>query len=214
VFTHDSVGIGEDGPTHQPVEQVASLRLIPGLDVWRPADQLETAVAWQQSLSRRDGPSALILSRQALPTAASVAQRGDVAKGGYVLREAPADRRPQAVIIATGSEVALALHAQQRLLAEHDIAVRVVSMPCTRRFDAQGEAWLDLVLPPTLPVVAVEAGHPDGWRRYTGRAGAVIGISRFGESAPGGVLMKHFGFTADAVMAAVRQRVSALSLTR
>jgi len=214
VFTHDSVGIGEDGPTHQPIEHVASLRLIPGLDVWRPADLLETAVAWQQSLSRRDGPSALILSRQALPQAASAAQRADVAKGGYVLKDAPADRRPQAVIIATGSEVALALDAQQRLLDEHGLAVRVVSMPCTQRFDAQGDGWLDLVLPPGLPVVAVEAGHPDGWRRYTGRSGAVIGISRFGESAPGALLMKHFGFTAEAVMAAVRKRVAALALTR
>ena len=213
VFTHDSVGIGEDGPTHQPVEQVASLRLIPGLDLWRPADALETAVAWRAALSRADGPSALVLSRQALPIAASAELRAQVAKGGYVLRDAPLDRRAQAVILATGSEVGLALQAQQRLLAEEGIAVRVVSMPCTQVFDAQGEGWRDLVLPPTLPVVAVEAGHPDGWRRYTGRAGAVIGIARFGESAPGGQLMQHFGFTADAVMAAVRQRVAAAART-
>jgi transketolase len=211
VFSHDSIGLGEDGPTHQPVEQVASLRLIPGLDVWRPADALETAVAWVQALQREGadaGPSALILSRQALPVAAVAAQRAEVARGGYVLKEAPAGRRPQAVIIATGSEVGLALTAQARLLDEEGIATRVVSMPCTQRFDAQDPAWHDAVLPPALPVVAVEAGHPDGWHRYTGRSGAVIGIARFGESAPGGTLMAHFGFTADAVMAAVRRVVA------
>jgi transketolase len=211
VFTHDSIGLGEDGPTHQPIEQIASLRLIPGLDVWRPADALETAVAWVQALQRVGadaGPSALILSRQALPIAAAPAQRADIARGGYVLKDAPADRPAQAVIIATGSELGLALAAQARLLADEGIATRVVSMPCTQRFDAQGEAWCDAVLPPALPVVAVEAGHPDGWRRYTGRSGAVIGIRRFGESAPGAELMKHFGFTAEAVMDAVRQRVA------
>jgi transketolase len=213
VFTHDSIGLGEDGPTHQPVEHVASLRLIPGLDVWRPADALETAVAWVSALERHDGPSALILSRQALPVVAGIAQREHIARGGYVLKDAPGDRPAQAVIIATGSEVGLALQAQARLLDEEGIATRVVSMPCTQRFDAQGDAWRDGVLPPTLPVVAVEAGHPDGWRRYTGRSGAVIGIARFGESAPGGELMKHFGFTADAVMAAVRQRVTAAART-
>ncbi|MDO9286833.1 MAG: transketolase, partial [Aquabacterium sp.] len=208
VFTHDSIGLGEDGPTHQPVEQVASLRLIPGLDVWRPADALETAVAWVQALERTGGPSALILSRQALPIVAAAGQRADIARGGYVLKDAPEDRPAQAVIIATGSEVGLALQAQARLLAEDGIATRVVAMPCTQRFDAQPEAWQAAVLPPALPTVAVEAGHPDGWRRYTGRSGAVIGISRFGESAPGGELMKHFGFTPEAVMAAVRQRVA------
>jgi len=216
VFTHDSIGLGEDGPTHQPVEHIASLRLIPGLDVWRPADALETAVAWQLALQRTGddrGPSALVLSRQALPIVASLAQRGDIARGAYVLKDAPAGRRAQAVIVATGSEVGLALQAQARLLDEEGIATRVVSMPCTRLFDAQGEGWRDTVLPPPLPVVAVEAGHPDGWRRYTGRAGAVIGMHRFGESAPGGALLKHFGFTADAVMAAVRQRVAAASRT-
>lgn len=170
-------------------------------------------MAWQQSLTRGDGPSALILSRQALPVVASAEQRGDIARGGYVLKDAPADRRPLAVIIATGSEVGLALQAQARLLDEEGIATRVVSMPCTRLFDDQGEGWRDMVLPPSLPVVAVEAGHPDGWRKYTGRIGAVIGIARFGESAPGGELMKHFGFTADAVMAAVRQRVASSTRT-
>ena len=209
VFTHDSIGLGEDGPTHQPIEHVASLRLIPGLDVWRPADALETAVAWVQSLERTDGPSALILSRQALPIVAAAGQRADIARGGYVLKDAPDGQAAQAVIIATGSEVGLALQAQARLLAEQGIATRVVAMPCTQRFDAQPEAWQAAVLPPSLPTLAVEAGHPDGWRRYTGRSGAVIGINRFGESAPGGELMKHFGFTPEAVMAAVRQRVSA-----
>ena len=208
VFTHDSIGLGEDGPTHQPVEHVASLRLIPGLDVWRPGDALETAVAWVQALQRRDGPSALVLSRQALPIAARPAQRADVARGGYVLADAPAGRTAQAVVIATGSEVGLALQARQRLLDEEGIAIRVVSMPCTRRFDAQADDWRAAVLPPALPTVAVEAGHPDGWRRYTGRSGAVIGIASFGESAPGPALMQHFGFTADAVMAAVRSRVA------
>ncbi len=213
VFTHDSIGLGEDGPTHQPIEQVSSLRLIPGLDVWRPADALETAVAWVQALQREGadaGPSALILSRQALPIAAAPAQRGDIARGGYVLKDAPAGRPARAVIIATGSEVGLALAAQARLLDEEGIATRVVSMPCTQRFDVQGPAWCDAVLPSALPVVAVEAGQPDGWWRYTGRGGAVIGIRRFGESAPGAALMKHFGFTADAVMAAVRQRVAGM----
>jgi len=185
--------------------------LIPGLDLWRPADALETAVAWVQALQRVGadaGPSALVLSRQALPTVASAAQRADVARGGYVLADAPAGKPALAVIIATGSEVTLALQAQARLLAEHGIATRVVSMPCTRRFDAQPASWRDAVLPPGLPTVAVEAGHPDGWRRYTGRSGAVVGINRFGESAPGPALMQHFGFTPDAVVAAVRSRVA------
>jgi transketolase len=204
VFTHDSIGLGEDGPTHQPVEQVASLRLIPGLDVWRPADALETAVAWQQALQRRDGPSALVLSRQALPVVATPARRSEAARGGYVLADAPPGQPARAVIVATGSEVGLALQARQRLLDTQGIATRVVSMPCTSRFDAQDAAWRQAVLPPDLPVVAVEAGHPHGWHRYTGRDGAVIGIDRFGESAPGPQLMQHFGFTADAVVAGVQ----------
>ena len=208
VFTHDSIGLGEDGPTHQPVEHVASLRLIPGLNLWRPADALETAVAWAQALQRTDGPSALVLSRQALPIVAAAGQRADIARGGYVLADAPAGRSAQAVVIATGSEVGLAIAAQKTLLADLGIAVRVVSMPCTQLFDAQDSAWRQAVLPPALPVVAVEAGHPDGWRRYTGRMGTVIGISRFGESAPGGELMKHFGFTAEAVVAAVQRQVA------
>jgi len=204
VFTHDSIGLGEDGPTHQPVEQLAALRLIPGLDVWRPADLLETAVAWMQALQRAEGPSALVLSRQALPLLAAPAQRAAVARGGYVLRDAP---RPRAVIVATGSEVALAVGAQQRL-AEEGIAVRVVSLPSTSVFDRQPADWRDAVLLPALPVVAVEAGHPDGLRRYAGRDGAVIGLSRFGESAPGPQLMSHFGFTIEAVADAARRVVT------
>jgi len=206
VFTHDSIGLGEDGPTHQPVEHVAALRLIPGLDVWRPADALETAVAWVQALQRRDGPSALVLSRQALPIVTRPSQRGDIMRGGYVLRDTG---HAQAVLLATGSEVALALDAQRQLADAHGIAVRVVSMPNTRVFDAQCQAWRDDVLPPALPVVAIEAGHPDGLRRYVGRDGMAIGLARFGESAPGPQLMAHLGFTAEAVVQAVQQRLDA-----
>jgi len=201
VFTHDSIGLGEDGPTHQPVEHLASLRLIPELDVWRPADVLETAVAWTQALQRRGGPSALVLSRQALPVVAAASQRAQAAaRGGYVLGDASA---PQAAIVASGSEVALALDAQRQLLNEHAIAVRVISLPCTSVFERQSAAWRAAVLPDALPVVAVEAGHPEGLRRYAGRHGTVIGIERFGESAGGPALMAHFGFTADAVVRAV-----------
>jgi len=204
VFTHDSIGLGEDGPTHQPVEQLAALRLIPNLDVWRPADALETAVAWVQALQRRDGPSALVLSRQALPIVTRPEQRHDVARGAYVLRDAEGAR---VVLLATGSEVALALDAQHEL-ARHGIAVRVVSMPNTRVFDAQPLTWRDDVLPPHLPVVAVEAGHPDGLRRYAGRDGVVVGLARFGESAPGPQLMAHFGFTVNTVVQAVRHALA------
>jgi transketolase len=210
VFTHDSIGLGEDGPTHQPVEHVAALRLIPGLDVWRPADALETAVAWVQALQRRDGPSALVLSRQALPIVTRPSQRKDIMRGGYVLRDAEA---AQAVLLATGSEVALALDAQRVLAEVHGIAVRVVSMPNTRVFDSQCQAWRDDVLPPALPVIAIEAGHPDGLRRYVGRDGVVIGLARFGESAPGPQLMAHFGFTADALVQAVLRRLDRAAVT-
>jgi transketolase len=206
VFTHDSIGLGEDGPTHQPVEHLAALRLIPGLDVWRPADALETAVAWVHALQRRDGPSALVLSRQALPIVTWPSQRRDILRGGYVLRDSAQAR---AVLLATGSEVALALDARRVLAETHGIAVRVVSMPNTRVFDAQCLAWRDDVLPPEVPVIAIEAGHPDGLRRYAGRDGMVIGLARFGESAPGPQLMAHFGFTADALVQAVVQRLGA-----
>jgi len=201
VFTHDSIGLGEDGPTHQSVEHVPSLRLIPHLDVWRPADTLETAVAWAESLRRRDGPSALALSRQAVPVVAPKAEMAAaIARGGYVLADAPGAR---AVIIGTGTELQLALQAQAALAAE-GVPVRVVSMPSTTVFDRQDMAYVDAVLPPALPAVAVEAAHPDFWRKYVGRQGAVVGIATFGESAPAPVLYQHFGITAEAVAAAVR----------
>ncbi|MBL0148191.1 MAG: transketolase [Ideonella sp.] len=204
VFTHDSIGLGEDGPTHQSVEQVPSLRLIPGLDVWRPADGLETAVAWACAVERRDGPTALALSRQNLPRLLDDASRAaEVRRGGYVLSDMPGAR---AVIIGTGSETSLAM-AVQALLAKDGIATRVVSMPCTNVFDRQPAAYQDAVLPMVLPTVAVEAAHPDFWRKYVGRRGAVIGIASFGESAPAPQLYAHFGITAERVAAAVRERV-------
>jgi transketolase len=206
VFTHDSIGLGEDGPTHQSVEQVPSLRLIPNLDVWRPGDGLETAVAWAAAVERRDGPTALALSRQNLPRLVSDAARAaEIRRGGYVLQDAPGAR---AVIIGTGSETSLAL-AAQALLAAQGIAVRVVSMPSTNVFDRQDAAWQDAVLPLALPAVAVEAAHPDFWRKYVGRTGAVVGIASFGESAPAGDLYRHFGITAEAVAAAVRRMLAA-----
>ena len=205
VFTHDSIGLGEDGPTHQSIEQVPSLRIIPGLDVWRPADGLETAVAWACAVERRDGPSALALSRQNLPQVAnSTGLESMIRRGGYVLSEAAAAR---AVILATGSEVSIALDAQKQL-AEAGIAVRVVSMPSTTVFDRQDVAYQDSVLAPALPAVAIEAAHPDFWRKYVGRAGAVIGISTFGESAPAKDLYAHFGITAQAVVQAVQARIA------
>ncbi|MBV8617555.1 MAG: transketolase [Curvibacter sp.] len=201
VLTHDSIGLGEDGPTHQPVEHLPSLRLIPGLDVWRPADSLETAVAWAEAIGRTDGPSVLALSRQNLP---SLPPRPDLAeairRGGYVLLDS---ERPRALILATGSELSLALEAHRRL-ADQGIATRVVSMPCTALFDRQPAAYQDQVLPPGLPAVAVEAAHPDLWRKYVGRQGRVLGLARFGESAPASELYRHFGLTAEAVVQAVR----------
>lgn len=201
VLTHDSIGLGEDGPTHQPVEHVASLRLIPHLDVWRPADTAETALAWCAAIERSDGPTALVLSRQNLPVVAAEVDADLIARGGYVLRDAPGAR---AAIVASGSEVALALQAQQRL-AEAGIPVRVVSMPSTSVFDRQPREYRDQVLPQTLPVVAVEATHPDSWYKYVGREGRIIGMDRFGESAPASDLFAYFGFTVDKVCAAVQE---------
>ena len=203
VFTHDSIGLGEDGPTHQPVEHAASLRLIPNLAVWRPCDTVESAVAWGAAIERRDGPTALLLSRQNLPFAKrDEAALADIGRGGYILAEASG--APRAVIIATGSEVALA-HSAQKLLADAGVPVRVVSMPSTTAFDRQDAAYRERVLPRGVPRVAVEAGVTDYWRKYVGLEGAVVGLDRFGESAPGGALFKHFGFTAEAVAAAVRR---------
>jgi transketolase len=205
VLTHDSIGLGEDGPTHQPVEHAASLRLIPQLDVWRPCDGVETAVAWQVSLERRDGPSALLLSRQNLPQQArDPVTEAAVARGGYVLAETPLPL--QVVLIATGSEVDLAL-AAQRLLAGQQIGARVVSMPSTSVFDRQETQWRDTVLPRGVPRVAVEAGHPDSWHKYVGLDGAVVGIARFGESAPAASLFEHFGISAASIAGAARRLV-------
>jgi transketolase len=207
VFTHDSIGLGEDGPTHQSIEHAASLRLIPNLDVWRPADTAETAVAWAQALQRRDGPSALLLSRQALPYAPKAGLDG-IARGGYVLAE-PSEtglaRKPRAVIVATGSEVQLALHAQAAL-ATQGIPVRVVSIPSTSVFDRQSSAYKASVLPAGVPRIAVEAGVTDGWWKYG--CAAVVGIDRYGESAPAEKLFEHFHFTARNVADTVRKVLS------
>ena len=202
VFTHDSIGLGEDGPTHQSVEHVASLRLIPNMDLWRPCDTVEAAAAWQHALERKDGPTSLIFSRQNSPfQKRDAATLANVARGGYVLaKEAGALK---AILIATGTEVSLAMEAQKLLSAE-GIHVRVVSMPSTFVFDRQDAAYKTDVLPKGLPRVAIEAGVTDYWRKYVGLDGAVIGIDTFGESAPAGVLYKHFGITADAVVKAVR----------
>ena len=209
VFTHDSIGLGEDGPTHQSIEHIASLRLIPGLDVWRPADTAETAVAWSVALSNRHKPTVLALSRQNLPYAPK-ADLGDISRGAYVLSE-PADvglkKKAQAVLIATGSEVQLALKAQELLAKEHQIAVRVVSMPSTTTFDAQSADYKADVLPKGLPRVAVEMGVTDGWWKYG--VAAVVGIDTYGESAPAPVLFKHFGFTPENVADTVRKVLGA-----
>jgi len=198
VFTHDSIGLGEDGPTHQPIEHAATLRLMPNMTVWRPADTVETAVAWREAIKHQKGPSALLLTRQNVP----FLKHQDPAaaeRGGYVLSDAAGAR---AIIIATGSEVALAMEAQ-KLLAAEGIPVRVVSMPSTSVFDRQDAAYRNTVLG-TLPKVAVEAGVTDYWRKYVGIEGAVVGIDRYGESAPAGELFKHFGFTPAKVAEAVR----------
>ena len=201
VFTHDSIGLGEDGPTHQPVEQTATLRMIPNMTVWRPCDTTETLVAWAASVEKKDGPSCHILSRQNLPfVKRSDAQVADIRKGGYVLSDA-ADAK--VVLIATGSEVELALKAQEALKAE-GIAARVVSMPSTNEFDKQDQAYKDSVLLPTVRKVAIEAGVTDGWYKYVGLRGAVVGLDRFGESAPAPLLFKEFGFTVENVVAKVK----------
>lgn len=198
VFTHDSVGLGEDGPTHQPVEHASSLRLIPNMDVWRPCDTTETAVAWTAAVERRDGPSSLLLSRQNLPFQKRDAVAVEnIARGGYVLADA-AGAAPAVVIIATGSEVALAMAAREKLV-EQGVAARVVSMPSTNVFDRQEAAYRASVLPRGIPRLAVEAGVSDLWRKYVGLEGDVLGIDRFGESAPAGEVFKLLGFTVDEV---------------
>jgi len=205
VFTHDSIGLGEDGPTHQPVEQAATLRLIPNMQVWRPCDAVESAVAWKAAIENGRGPTSLLFSRQGLPHQRRGSdQIADIAKGGYVLVDC--DGAPEAVIIACGSEVDLAVRAARRL-NDDGSRVRVVSMPCPAVFDAQDDAYKASVLPDGVPRVAVEAGVSDYWRKYVGLSGRVIGLDRFGESAPAGELFELFGFTVDNVVNTVLQLI-------
>jgi len=197
VFTHDSIGLGEDGPTHQPVEQIPTLRMIPNMTVWRPCDAVESAVSWQQAIEKKEGPSCLIFSRQGLPhQTRSDEQLANITKGGYILGDCDCDT-PDAIIIATGSEVALAMDAAAQMSGKK---IRVVSMPSTNVFDAQDDAYKASVLPRGVPTVAVEAAVTGGWYKY---ADKVVGIDHFGESAPAGELFKEFGFTVENVVAAV-----------
>jgi len=196
VLTHDSIGVGEDGPTHQPIEHAASLRLIPGVDVWRPADTLETAVAWRAAVEKKDGPSCLLLTRQNLPQHPGSGRAVKAARGGYVLKDC--EGTPEIVLIGTGSEVGVAM-AAQAILAEKSRKVRVVSMPCVEAFLRQDKAWRESVLPVGPKRVAIEVGVSDGWYRFVGLEGLVIGLDRFGESAPGPELFKLFGFTGEQV---------------
>ncbi|SDR69307.1 transketolase [Halopseudomonas xinjiangensis] len=200
VFTHDSIGLGEDGPTHQPVEQLTSLRTTPNLDTWRPADTVESAVAWKYAVERKDGPSALIFSRQNLPYHIRDNEtETSIARGGYILKNCEGE--PELILIATGSEVGLAMQAQAKL-AEQGRRVRVVSMPCTSVFEQQDAAYRQQVLPLEVGArIAIEAAHPDYWYKYVGLDGRVIGVNTFGESAPAGVLFEEFGFTVDNILA-------------
>ncbi|MDH5648501.1 MAG: transketolase [Gammaproteobacteria bacterium] len=202
VYTHDSIGLGEDGPTHQPIEQTATLRMIPNMMVWRPCDAVESAVAWKQAVEHKTGPSSLIFSRQNLPhQVRSDKQIADIARGGYIIKDCSGT--PDAIIIATGSEVDLAMKAAESLSGKK---IRVVSMPSTNVFDAQDQAYRESVLPSSVTArVAVEAGVTGFWAKYVGLNGRVIGIDRFGESAPAGELFKHFGFTVESVVKAVEE---------
>ncbi|KGK12837.1 transketolase [Vibrio navarrensis] len=199
VYTHDSIGLGEDGPTHQPVEQMASLRLTPNMSTWRPCDQVESAVAWKLAIERKDGPSALIFSRQNLAQQPrSAEQVADIAKGGYILKDC--DGKPELILIATGSEVELAVKAAEQLTAE-DKKVRVVSMPSTDAFDKQDAAYREAVLPSDVTArIAIEAGIADFWYKYVGFGGRIIGMTTFGESAPADQLFEMFGFTVENVV--------------
>jgi transketolase len=200
VYTHDSIGLGEDGPTHQAIEQIPTLRMIPGMSVWRPCDTVESAVCWKEAIERRDGPSCLIFSRQGLPHQARTSEQiANISRGGYILKDC--DGTPDAIIIATGSEIALAMGAAEELA---DRKIRVVSMPSTTAFDTQDAAYRESVLPSSVTArVAVEAAVTDGWYKYVGMNGKVVGIDRFGESAPAGLLFKEFGFTVENVVKAV-----------
>jgi transketolase len=204
VFTHDSIGLGEDGPTHQPVEQAATLRLIPNMQVWRPCDGVESAVAWKVAIEHKTGPSSLLFSRQGLPhQPRTEAQINAIERGGYVLADCPSGS-PEVVIISCGSEIELAVAAATELNARGG-QVRVVSMPCPNIFDAQDEEYKASVLPPGPPRVAVEAGVTDYWRKYVGLRGKVIGIDHFGESAPAELLFELFGITKEQVVRAVTE---------
>jgi transketolase len=205
VLTHDSIALGQDGPTHQPVEQIATLRLMPNMDVWRPCDAVETAVAWQTALEHGKTPTVLALSRQNLkPQSRTPEQIAEISLGGYVLVREKA--KPDAIIIATGSEVDLAVSAQTRL-EEQGIHTRVVSLPSTYLFDRQTKSYREDVLPAGVPRVSVEAGVTDYWRKYVGLEGACVGIDTFGESAAPEVLFEHFKINVDSVVDAVRQVV-------
>lgn len=202
ILTHDSIGQGEDGPTHQPIENTSALRYIPNMDVWRPADSTETAVSWVAAVERKNGPTSLVLSRQAIPAIAhDDAQIAAMRKGAYVVSEAVG--AVSVILIATGSEVTLAMKSQAVLAAE-GINARVVSMPSTNVFDRQDQAYKDSILIPGVKRVAIEAGITDFWRKYVGLEGSVVGIDTFGESAPGGVLFEHFGFTPENVVKHVK----------
>ena len=204
VFTHDSIGLGEDGPTHQPIEHLAALRAIPGLSLIRPADATETAEAWRLALARTDGPTAIVLTRQDLPVIdrQRLAPAAGLARGGYILAEAE-NGRPALVLVASGSEVDVALRARA-LLEAAGTPTRVVSLPCWDRFAAQPGTWREQVLPAALPRLAVEAGTALGWERWVGETGAIISIDHFGASAPGGELMRRFGFTPEQVVRRAR----------
>jgi transketolase len=201
VYTHDSIGLGEDGPTHQAVEQIPTLRMIPNMQVWRACDTVESAVSWRAALERKDGPSCLIFSRQNLDFQTRTAEQvANISKGGYILKDC--DGSPDAIIIATGSEVALAMGAAEKL---GDKKIRVVSMPSTNVFDAQDDAYKESVLPAAVTArVAVEAAVTAAWYKYVGLNGVVVGIDRFGESAPAPLLFEEFGFTVENVTKAVK----------
>jgi transketolase len=208
VFTHDSIGLGEDGPTHQPIEQLASLRGTPNLDTWRPADAVESAVAWKYAIERADGPSALVFSRQNLPHQPRDAQQlSDIERGGYVLKDSVGES--ELILIATGSEVGLAVAAYDKLTADGR-KVRVVSMPSTSVFDQQDAAYKQAVLPLQVGArIAIEAAHADFWYKYVGLEGRIIGMTSFGESAPAPALFEHFGFTVDNIVATAEELLDA-----
>jgi transketolase len=197
IYSHDSIGLGEDGPTHQPIEHLASLRSTPGLETWRPCDTVETAVSWKEALLNKNNPTAIILSRQTLKAQGRNQNQQDlIEKGGYILRDS--ENKPNLVIISTGSELGAVIEAVQELDPEKNI--RVVSMPCSERFDQQSEDYKEKVLGKEVPRLAVEASYADWWIKYVGLQGKVVGMTEFGESAPGDVLQKHYGFDKESLI--------------